>query len=221
VRLRTAIGAFFLFTGFSLAAEATPITFGSSGLSSPDTLLDFEDPALFVGETITTQFSASGVTFSADVPTAHWEFKTFGASTFDGITSGHVFRSGTAEFSVMSIDFTAPVSDTLFNFKAAGSVDWTMTSLLGGSTVETVGFTSINNNPNSYFGFTSSNFDEIQIANVTSFAGFELDHLQFNIPEPSSFALVALGLTGLGIGGSRRSADRKSKRVFVSENPRL
>ena len=112
MKVRSTIGTFIFFTAFSLAAGATPITFGSSGLASPDTLLDFENPALN-GAVITTQFSASGVTFSADVPTANWGHKTFGALTFDGITGDHLFRDGTALFSVMSIHFTTPSSTGL------------------------------------------------------------------------------------------------------------
>ena len=69
------------------------------------------------------------------------------------------------------------------------------------------------------FGVGAAINVQLSSRDSTSGAAVESDSLEYLIPERSSFALVTLGLAGLGIGGSRRETGverQRSRRIFAS-----
>jgi len=192
---------FVLLSIFVTQAQATPITGALTGLSSPATLIDFGNEDLAHLAPVTTQFA--GVTFGSDGD--GWAYRT--GTTAATIVDGHLIRASTnqaiTEFSML---FDSDVSEAMFNFKAFTSPihDWTMSSWLGGTLVETVTFDNVSNN-GLFYGFIDSHFDEVRFQNLHDDAGFELDNLQFStVPEPATLALFGIGLVGMGLVRRRK-----------------
>lgn len=186
---------------------ATPIEASGTGLSSPNTFIDFGADLYPLGTPIFDEFSSSGVTFTSNIADS-WSYETHGADV-NSQSEGHVQRSaGTIDFGVFNINFSGTISDALFNFRAFTGTTWTLTSLLNGGIVESfnfVGFSSSDPITDSLYGFLDSNFNEIQIANHNDFAGFEIDNLQYNsVSEPTTLVFLALGLMGIGFNRRKR-----------------
>ena len=193
---------FVLLSIFFTQVHATPITGALTGLSAPETLIDFGNGDFADTTPVTTQFA--GVTFGSDGD--GWAYRT--GNIVPNIAGGHLIRASVdqaiTEFSML---FDSDVSEAMFNFKAFTSPihDWTMSSWLGGAQVETVTFDDVSNN-GLFYGFIDSRFDEVRFQNLHDDAGFELDNLQFSaVPEPATLALFSIGLLGLGFKRRRLS----------------
>jgi hypothetical protein len=173
--------------------KATPIT-GSpfTGFVSPDVSIDFEAGAIADNVFITTQFS--GVNFTGGA----WGMTT--SSFGQNAVARHLRNLGGG--SPTAILFDNNVTDAGFNWQTNTGTT-TFSAFLDNVFVEDFTVATNTSNPNNFFGFENSLFDEIRISINILPQGFELDNLQFNseaseASEPGTLAVFGLGLLGIG-----------------------
>jgi len=179
-------GFCFAVSAMSFSAQAVPINGTSTGLTTPDVLIDFEAGALTGGTVVTTQFS--GVTFGTN-----YNLFTGGAApNISGRFLGDVGSTGPG-----SIFFDNDVTEAGFFFRTNPTTT-TFTALFNGGIVESFAASTDLSSSSNFYGFSGIVFDEIQISIASG--GYNLDSLQFSqaIPEPGSLAVFGLGLIGLG-----------------------
>jgi hypothetical protein len=87
----------------------------------------------------------------------------------------------------------------------------TIQAFLNGALVEQASFTETGccNSP-SFFGFTGINFDTLTMSSLTGTGNVFVDNVAFtnvaSVPEPASFALLSLGLAGLGFSRRKKTS---------------
>ena len=178
----------------STIANATPISNSVSGLASPALTITFDEHLLPAGSSVTNEYSDLGVTFS---PNLYY-------SSYPGFPNNVTnFGSGPNVFQ-FSLNFLTNQTDVAFAMVSRSS-SWNFEALLGNLVVEsflaTVDLSAFN-----FFGFTGIAFDEIRITSSINDLMI-IDNLQLsktnNVPEPTSIALLGLGLAGLGAARQR------------------
>lgn len=185
---------------FSQISSATPISNSASGLASPLTTITFDEHVLATDAPVTNEYSDLGVTFS---PNLYYSAQT-GFPNIDGNTLTNFTDSGSGpDVFQFSLNFLANQTDAAFAMVSNGS-SWDFEALLGGAVVEAFS-TLVDTSALDFFGFTGISFDEIRI---TSSANdyMILDNLQIGnnaVPEPTSMALLGLGLAALGVARRR------------------
>jgi hypothetical protein len=171
----------------SQGVEAGPIS--AAAFSSP-TVLDFDD---YVGQTITTQYSSLGATFSG------FNFVTAPNPAAFLMTAG------------ITVSFSVPVNRVGFDLIDNVSTTPVVLEVYGASGL--LGTVS-SMDPNAFLGFQSSE-NITHIAIHDSGGTFRIDNLRFEAgigavaPEPAALLLLATGLASLGVGS--RFARRRKK----------
>jgi hypothetical protein len=178
-----------IFTG---AVNATPISGDASGLTSPGTLLTFDEVVLATDASVTNEYSAYGVTFSGlfyDSSCCIEIWDPDGASPYLGNIT-----TSTSNYRSWSILFSQDQTEAAFTM-ASNTATHILSAYLDNTLVESF---SVNGSSWGYYGFTGIVFDELRMqANQAML----IDNLQFSttpIPEPASIALLGLGLAGIG-----------------------
>tara|TARA_R110001583_G_C5556851_1_gene400852 strand:+ start:284 stop:946 length:663 start_codon:yes stop_codon:yes gene_type:complete len=175
----------------------------STGLTSPVTTVTFSEVALSNGAVVTNQFSAFGVEFGSLSPTAGIYFSSGGGSSGAGLQN---FFPDT--YNPFVISFSTAVSEAAFEMITNGTTD-TFTALLNGAVVETA---STATGGFSFYGFSGIVFDEIRVGiggdvGTGNSRHMRLDNVQIgsavSVPEPSTIALLGLGLFGAGYARRR------------------
>lgn len=161
--------AFLTIIGSSSTLAAQPIIAQSSGLASPQRIIDFGANLLPNFTPITTQIP--GITI------AHASYFTTGTS--NNLVGGFLtnnFSAGPPE--TVSIRFHSLIRDLSFVYHQIGqSRPSVFRAMRAGNVVDT--FTDLSNQsqPNNYFGFTNVVFDELQVDFVSD---FNIDTLAIN-----------------------------------------
>jgi hypothetical protein len=191
--------------GSGLPCMADHLTGDPTGLSSPSSVITFDELGNLQNQLITNQFAPFGVTFQ----NFGWDGATFGQAGSIGFSGGDLVNGfppfPTAE--PMIINFTTTVTAAAFAALDQGGV-FALSAFLGGA-----GGTLVDSfnvllplNPGAGFiGFANETFDTIVISPSTS-AAISIDTLQLStaVPEPASVALFVAALLILTV--VRRSA---------------
>lgn len=208
--MKNLIGALVAITALGSAASGgvQAATYqGSAGLASPDQTITFSEVVVSDFQSIGTAYSAFGVSFQN-------VFQRNGVTTFpnfSGPTAQNYGLAGCFTCSPFEVDFTAPVKDAVFALITNPGTSL-FQSFLGATLVDSFSVSTTFNDPNNFFGFTSSLFDRILVtAGDTGAARF--DNIEFNAapastPLPAALPLFASGLGALGLLGWHRK--RKS-----------
>ncbi|GAX34498.1 hypothetical protein NIES3585_04990 [Nodularia sp. NIES-3585] len=189
-------------------AEASTITGGSTGLTNPTNVINFNELGNLQNQVITNQFAAFGVTFSNNFL---WDNATFGQAGSTGFNGG-ALRSpfpGTSRV----ISFLNPVTDVAFAAVDQNNILSVKAWLggVGGTLVESFNQQIAFNPGTGFIGFKNILFDTIEL-NISS--GISIDTLQFNsapttptsVPEPTTL----MGILGLGAFGVTSLRKRKA-----------
>ena len=180
-------------------ASAQAIVAASSGLETPARLVDFASASFPDGTPLTTHL--------AGLVISHASYFT-AAAPHNNVAGGYLGNDVTAGLpDTLSIRFAQSISDISFVYHQIGTqTPSTIRALFQGSTVDSFTLTWNETQPNNFFGFTETGFDELQIDFDTD---FRLDSLAFNpvggaacYPyngnnvNPASFGCTALPVLG-------------------------
>ena len=188
------------------------------GMEAPTRTITFSEVAVAPGTPIGNAFEAFGVLFSDNVVLD--DFATTGVPNVAGEHAGN-WPSPATPYAPFHIRFTSRVTAAALvlatNFSPTPT---TISSYLDGVLIETAAIQAGDPNildpqlanPNTYFGFTDSLFNELRIAPETAVnQAAMIDNVQFAaaVPEPATLQLFAAGLLALGAArGSRRGLRR-------------
>ena len=185
---------------FAGAANATPIIGDASGLTSPSTILSFDEVVLATDSTVTNEYGAFGVTFSGlfyDSSCCIEGWTPDGASPYLGNVTTNI-----SAFTDWSILFSLDQTEVAFTM-ASNRATHVLSAYLNNSLVETF---NVDGSTWGYYGFTGIVFDEIR---MDANAAMLIDNLQFStstsVPEPASIALLSLGLAGIGFSRKKKT----------------
>ena len=176
----------------------------STGLASPDNIIDFGNNLFPIGTVIDTQFE--GVTFGSSYAYNNT------TDTFDALAHGYLENANVAN-EPGSISFSADVTAANFSWRTLRNTQTTFSAFNDNVLVEEFTWgTNVSLTGGRYFGFQDIVFDEIRLSIAhTSNNGFTLDNLEYvsAIPLPAAVWLFGSGLFGL-------VALARSKRLFIS-----
>jgi hypothetical protein len=170
--------------GLSLSAQAAPVINQATGLSAPDTLIDFGMGLFPTGTDIANNFASDGVTFGSTYE--YLDVGDFGPSVAFGSLMNDNNNSSLNQPGV--ILFVTDVSAAVFSWRTLSDTT-TFSAFLDGSLVES--FTAVSNDDTpaasgKFYGFTDIVFDEIRLSILPSSGAspafaFTLDNLQYNV----------------------------------------
>lgn len=152
------------------SANAQAIIAQLSGLPNPDRVITF-GANLFPNLTaITTQFPGITVTHA----------NYFTTSVSNNLFGGFLTNDFSGPPDTLRIQFAAPIYDVSFVYHQTGLGLSTMRAVLQGQVMDTFSGVWNQGQPNNYFGFTNTVFDEVQIDFSSD---FNLDTLAFSGPS--------------------------------------
>lgn len=162
------------------ALRAQPIIAQTSGLASPDAVIDF-GANLFPNFTpVSTEFPGVTVTHA----------RYFTTGTVNNLVGGFLTNDPIGLPNTLTIVFDTPITDLSFVYHQISTAQPSaFRAVLSGFVVDS--FTNLSDQfqPNNYFGFTNTLFDELQIDFV---ADFNVDTLAFNLPPCGALASTGI-----------------------------
>ncbi len=186
MRCTTLLAAVLTLITTTTSAFGQAIIAQSSGLTSPDHVIDF-GANLFPNFTpITTQIPGITVTHASYFTTgvANNLFGGFLTNDFSGLPN------------TLKIKFASPISDLSFVYHQISTAGpSTFRAMLGPVVVDSFSNLSNQTQPNNYFGFTNIFFDELQLDFQSD---FNVDTLAFNDPTPPTTIYCTAKLNSLG-----------------------
>ncbi|MBL8219036.1 MAG: PEP-CTERM sorting domain-containing protein [Bryobacterales bacterium] len=188
---------------FALAASAVaaPVTIGLAGFSGSETVVTFN--SIGDEELVDTQFAGLGVTFSGPVfgMTNSGDTGLYPSDGGGVIASNWRYSGPNLTPGALVVSFASTMQRVGFYHSGNQEDDFTVTFFLGN--VETGSLlVAQTDSPAEFFGAQDTGgFDRIEItAPVNRNGFFAFDDLRFEgdaVPEPSTYALMAMGLCGL------------------------
>lgn len=184
--------------------DAAVIDGSATGLGSPAVVITFDEVALPSGTPVTNQFAAFGLTFSSGIyaspQTGYSNIVGADVGNFPGPVAGPYFNPVTLSFSTLqtAVAFALVSNNTYYSLEAIRD------GVTVASFQTTIGFSSAND----FYGFSGVSFDSIRIS-AESNDYFLIDNVQLSVaavPEPSTWAMMILGLAGLGVMAHRRAS---------------
>jgi hypothetical protein len=176
LRKRTGLGlALIASTGL---AQAGQIIAATSGLNSPQFVVDFGANLYSNFTPITTQFPP--------LTCSHTAYFTTGVS--NNLIGGFLTNDFSGLPNTLKLKFAQPVTDVSFVYHQIGtSQPSVFRVLLGGVPVDSFSNLSNQFQPNNYFGFTNLLFDEVQL----DFVGdFNIDTVAYNLASGCTGAVT-------------------------------
>lgn len=185
---------------FAASNVHATLIFNTTGLLSPESTITFDEHILSTGATVTNEYSDLGITFS---PNLYYSSQT----GFPNITGNTVTNFGSGnQVGSFSINFLENQTESAFAMVSNSSL-WNFSALFNGAVVESFSEIVNTSTPN-FYGFTGITFDEILISSSINDAMI-IDNLQMgettSVPEPTSLAILALGLVGIGFSKKKKS----------------
>ena len=182
-----------------------------------DNVITFRELPLQNNQHVSDEFESLGIVLSSNL---RWFQDSDNDIAWHGIETAHVFESYGNPFSTILIEFTAPVTAAGFNLRAGdgdSSADMIVTAFLNDTLVESFSrnfFAGQDPEPVQFTGFDNILFDSISINMIVEqtgppCCGANIDNVSFNllersVPEPSTLALMVIGLAGVGVASRRR-----------------
>ncbi len=160
--------AFLAIVATHIPATGQHIIAQTTGLANPNHLIDFGSGLYPNTTVITNQFP--GITVS------HARYWTTGS--VNNIVGGFLTNDFSGAPNTLKIKFTAPITDVSLVYHQISTVQPSVFRiLLAGTVVDTFSNLSNQTQPNNYFGFSNTLFDEFQIDFVSD---FNIDSLAYN-----------------------------------------
>ena len=183
-------------------SHATPL-YTAAGFGTADKLVTFDEVSIAPGSAVTTQFSAYGVTLSADM---RRDSLFFNPANFSG-----AYIENTGADMPHSIFFNGPVTAAGAYWEFNSGITQRLSAYLNGNLVESYTYTNGGCCESSAFlGFANSGFDEIRLNAVDGDTSFIMDNVSFRpaqisaVPEPVSLALFGIGALGIAVMRKRK-----------------
>jgi hypothetical protein len=185
--------------GSGLPSKADHLVGGAVGLSSPTSVITFDELGNLQNQVITNQFAALGATFE----NFGWDDATLGQNGSTGFSGGDLVN-GFAPFPTavpMVISFNTMVTAAAFAAVDQGGT-FTLNAYLGGTSgtlVDSFNITVPGNPGAGFIGFAKEEFDTIQVTPMGQSA-MAIDTLQLDaVPEPTSIMLLGTITVVIGI----------------------
>ncbi len=172
------------------ALHAQAISGAATGLASPAYTLTFSEGSVPQSTTLTTQYSAYGMTFLN-------LFQDPEPGFFSTPSGGNFPYVGGANFNPIDIYFNAPVYGAAFNFLTNEGTS-SFEALLNGTSVYSFNAGTSTADPSAWYGFQGVAFDQIEITAGGTGGAALIDNIEYSqVPEPGTMSLLAMGLVGL------------------------
>ncbi|MDX2503758.1 MAG: PEP-CTERM sorting domain-containing protein [Gammaproteobacteria bacterium] len=189
----------------SMESKATLITLSQASFASPDVTFS-EVP---IG-TALNGLTINGFTFSETISNTF--VSNIGPGNTSNITQPSALGNDNPVGEIITIAMPSLMSEFGFGYAllAVGTVldDVTITLFNGAIDLGSLTYSASPDPsfPGGFAGIGSTNaFDSAEIVFSSSAAAFDFDNISANaVPEPATFALLSLGLAGLGFGKRRK-----------------
>ncbi len=213
-RLQLAVGlgiTIYVLTGAAATATIIPLS-SPSGFIFPTTTIDFDGVP---GNTVTnTLYSGLGIEFSRDdaqpVPTLDWAALSRITTSDPNVIATHIGGGATSFVLHLNLDFDSPTYELGSFFGNDQGGVYTQTTLSVYDALDTfLGSVIVSTNDNTsvdqFIGLRSTiPFFSARFENDGLSLSVVLDDVSFTVPEPTTLALLGLGLSILGISRRRK-----------------
>lgn len=170
----------------------------TTGLSSPQTTITFDEFSIATNTVITNQYQSLGATFAPNLVQTPQS-----SSGFPNLAGGNLGNFSPV-VDPFYISFTGVQMDVAFVMVTNPGTS-TFTTLLNNVVVEAASFSTDFTSSNNWYVFNGT-FDQIRVDVGGSNSAMLMDNLQLSnrVPAPATLALLGLGVAGIGYQRRKR-----------------
>lgn len=170
----------------------------TTGLSSPQTTITFDEFSIATNTVITNQYQSLGATFAPNLVQTPQS-----SSGFPNLAGGNLGNFSPV-VDPFYISFTGVQMDVAFVMVTNPGTS-TFTTLLNNVVVEAASFSTDFTSSNNWYVFNGT-FDQIRVDVGGSNSAMLMDNLQLSnrVPVPATLALLGLGVAGIGYQRRKR-----------------